>query len=166
MALESKAFNPVSTVNQEQPLQGQTVGSIAGLENSRVLRSNRWPESNENVKVRKGVIDGFVRTSERWRLKQPQQIVLLGYPGNELAGLPILQGRVRPSQDVMDRIGYVLGISIGLGALFNNSIPNEVDWLNQPQHSLGGAAPMEIMMSGKMLDMIRIFALVSRERAL
>jgi hypothetical protein len=163
MALESPAFNPAA-LNQEQPSQGQTFGASAGLDTNRVLRPSRWPEANENVRARKGAIDGFVRTCERWRLNQPQQIVLLGYSGNELAGVPVLTGRVRPSQDVIDRIGYVLGISIGLSALFNNSIPNEVDWLNQPQ--LGGTTPMQIMMSGKMLDMIRIVALVSRERAL
>src|SRR6267143_1498920 len=113
MALDSRAFHP-SAFNQEQPSQGQAIGTDAGLDPTRVLRPSRWPEANENVKVRKGAIDGFVRTCERWRLSQPEQIILLGYAGNELAGLPVLAGRVRPSQDVIDRVGYALGISIGL----------------------------------------------------
>jgi hypothetical protein len=163
MALNSQAFNP-SSLNQEQPSQGQTLGAV-GLDSNRVLRPNLWKETNENVKARKGAIDGFVKTCERWRLIQSDQIILLGYSGNELAGLPVLMGRVRPSQDVLDRTGYVLSISIGLSALFNNSIPSEVDWLTKAHSSLN-ATPMQTMLSGKMLDMIRVANLVSHERAL
>jgi hypothetical protein len=163
MALNSQSFNPPA-LNQEQPSQGQTLGG-AGLDGSRVLRPNIWGEANENVKVRKGAIDGFVKTCERWRLSQPDQIILLGYSGSELAGLPILMGRARPSQDVLDRTGYVLGISIGLSALFDNSIPNEVDWLTNIHPHLN-ATPMQTMLSGKMTDMIRVANLVLRERAL
>jgi hypothetical protein len=119
-----------------------------------------------NARIRKGAIEGFVRTCERWRLTRPEQIVLLGYRGDELAAQPILTGRVRPSQDVLDRSGYVLSISIGLAALYNDSVDAEIEWLTRPHTTLGQATPLSSMLDGKMLSMIRVHDLVSTERGL
>lgn len=122
--------------------------------------------ANENERARRGPIDGFVKTCERWRLDQSEQLVLLGYAGNDIGGRPVLAGRAKPSQDVIDRIGYVLSISLGLASLFNDNIANEVDWLKQPKDDLGGASPIATMMSGRMVDMMRIVTLTLKERAI
>lgn len=121
---------------------------------------------SSNVRVRRGAIEGFVRTCERWRLSRPQQIVLLGYRGDELAAQPILTGRARPSQDVLDRSGYILSISIGLAALYNESLNAEIEWLTRPHTALCQATPLSVMLDGKMLSMIRIHDLVATERGL
>src|ERR1700688_3240770 len=69
-----------------------------------------------------GTIDAFVKTCQRWHLSPEQQIVLLGYNGSEFFGQQLLEGRlIAPSQDVRERAGYILAISIGLGSLFDNS---------------------------------------------
>lgn len=158
-------FDPPSLA-QERPELGQRLGRVSGLRETNLIVANAWPQANENAKPRRGLIDGFVKTCERWRLSRPEQMILLGYPNNEIAATPVLDGRVRASQDVKDRTGYVLNISIGLAALFGGSIENEVSWLSRPHEALGQSSPMQKMLSGRMIDMIKVHELVLRERAL
>jgi hypothetical protein len=115
---------------------------------------------------RRGVVDGFIKTCERWKLEKPDWVTLLGYNGDELGAEQIFRNRIRASRDVVDRTGYVLGISIGLAALFNNSIEAELNWLNTPNAKLDNATPMAVMLRGKMVSLITIFNLVNYERAL
>ena len=111
-------------------------------------------------------MDGLIKTCERWKLKRPDWVTLLGYNGDELGAEQIFRNRIRASRDVVDRTGYVLGISIGLAALFNNSIEAEIDWLNRPNPKLDNATPMAVMLNGKMVSLITVFNLVNYERAL
>lgn len=127
---------------------------------------DRQPHVQVNTQLRRGAVEGFVRTCERWRLRFPDQVILLGYRGNEFAAQPILLGRVRPSQDVLDRTGYILSISIGLASLYQESIEAEIGWLKRAHSSLAGAAPLDVMLDGKMLSMIRVHTLVMAERGL
>jgi hypothetical protein len=161
----NRAFNP-SSLHQEIPLRGQSIGLPGVLDDRRIVPLFGGTEANENKKTRKGAIDGFVRTCERWKLGKSDQIILLGYTGNDLAAIPVLDGRIRASQDVLDRTGYVLGISLGLAALFDNSTSDELAWLNHTHPDLSQTTPMDCMLQGRMTDMIRVFDLVSRERAL
>jgi hypothetical protein len=114
-----------------------------------------------------GVLDGFVKTCQRWGLAERQQLVLLGYGDNEFLGLQLLKGRwLRVSQDVKDRAGYVLGISIGLGSIFNEVLEAEVSWLKTSHPKLGGEAPLDYMLKGRMVSLMRVSNLVAEERAL
>jgi hypothetical protein len=153
-------------VNQERPEQGQFVGMEGSFGGATILRLPIWPAVTADKKQRVGVIDGFVKTCERWGLNKPQQIALLGYAGNELAAEHVLAGRIRASQDVLDRTGYVLGISIGLRALFNNSIDGEVSWLKAPNTNIDHLSPLEFVLKGRMVNLIAVFNLVAHERAL
>jgi uncharacterized protein (DUF2384 family) len=79
----------------------------------------------------------------------------------------LLSGRyLSLSQDVKDRIGYVVGISVGLGMLFNESIDAELDWLNRPHPKLHNQSPLAHILQGRMAQLIAVSALVDEERAL
>jgi len=117
--------------------------------------------------MRRGLIDAFVKTCQRWRLTVGEQNVLLGYGGNTVLAAEILAGRyLNLPQDVRDRVGYVVGVSIGLGALFNESIRAELDWLNRPHPKLRNQPPLAVMLQGRMSQLIAVSALVDEERAL
>lgn len=148
--------------------QGLGAGADAhpGMQNIAFLRPWAETQTLNRPVTRKGVVEGFTRTCERWGLTRAQQIVLLGYSGNELLAQPILLGRARASRDVEDRTGYVLSISIGLGALFDNSVRAELDWLRRPHKDLANTSPMDFMLRGGMFDIVRVNELVQKERGL
>ena len=147
---------------QRTVFQDQAVGRSLGLGNERFQQS--LPQVVPTI--RKGVVDGFIKTCERWGLSKAEQVILLGYMGDELGAEQIFRSRIRASRDVVDRTGYVLGISIGLAALFNESIAAEKDWLRRPNPKLNNAIPLAVMLDGKMISLITIFNLVNYERAL
>ncbi len=95
----------------------QSVGPASGFGGPQLAQ----PISLAQATVQKsGLIEAFIKTCQRWRLNRQQQIVLLGYAGNDFLGAEFLAGRyVNAPQDVRDRASCLLGISIGLGAIFN-----------------------------------------------
>jgi hypothetical protein len=114
-----------------------------------------------------GVMDGFIKTTQRWGLTDRQKLILLGYGDNEFLGPQLLNGRwLRPPQDVIDRVGYVVGISLGLGAIFNELLEAELRWLNTGNDKLNGKTPLEHMLGGRMNALITVSRLVEEERAL
>ena len=121
----------------------------------------------QQAPVRPPLVDVFIKTCQRWRLSEAQQITLLGYEGCEALGRELLAGRLlQPSQDVRDRTGYVLGISIGLGTLFNEAAEPERLWLNKPHSNLAGKSPLEFMLEGQMKNIMIVAAIVEQERGL
>jgi hypothetical protein len=116
---------------------------------------------------RSGIVDAFIKTCQRWHLSQAQQIILLGYKGSEFFGLQILDGLVlAPSQDVRDRAGYVLAISVGLGSMFDESEHTELKWLNAPRDSFNGSSPLAYMLEGRMENLMNVATMVAHERGL
>jgi Protein of unknown function (DUF2384) len=114
-----------------------------------------------------GTIDAFVKTCQRWHLSPQQQIILLGYDGSGFFGQQILDGRLlAPPQDVRERAGYVLAISIGLGSLFDESERAELEWLNAPRDVLNGRSPLAYMLEGRMANLMYVAMMVARERGL
>jgi hypothetical protein len=116
----------------------------------------------------RGVMDGFVKTCQRWGLAQGDQLILLGHGGDsEFLGLQLLLGRwLSPSQDVKDRAGYILGISIGLGSIFDEAAQAEVTWLKTAHPKLHGTSPLDLMLNGKMASLMTVARLVAEEREL
>jgi hypothetical protein len=97
--------------------------------------------------TKSGVLDAFAKTCQRWHLSPEQQIILLGYKGSEFFGLQLLEGRVlTPPQDVRERAGYILAISIGLSSLFDESEQAELAWLNKPREALNGHSALAYML--------------------
>ncbi|MCY4531528.1 MAG: DUF2384 domain-containing protein [Gammaproteobacteria bacterium] len=115
----------------------------------------------------RGVFDAFVNTCQRWRLGQEEQVVLLGrQPGDSLV-YQLLAGRIRVlSIDAEDRAGYIVVISLALGALFDENIEAENDWLRQPRAGLEGKTPLEHMLEGSMVHLLDVVQLTRRERGL
>jgi hypothetical protein len=122
---------------------------------------------NQGASVKSGTIDAFVKTCQRWHLSPEQQIILLGYSGSGFFGQQLLEGRfLAPSQDVRERAGYVLAISLGLSALFDNSERTELAWLNTPRDVLSGKSPLAFMLEGRMVNLMDVAAMVARERGM
>jgi Antitoxin Xre/MbcA/ParS C-terminal toxin-binding domain len=116
----------------------------------------------------RGIMDGFVKTCQRWGLSRKEQLILLGYSGDSASlGMQLLQGLLlSPPQDVKDRTGYVLGISIGLGAIFGEVAHAEVTWLRNPHPKLHDTSPLDLMLNGKMTSLMIVARLVAEEREL
>jgi hypothetical protein len=113
-----------------------------------------------------GMFDAFVKTCQRWRLEERLHATLLGYKDYEFLGQQLLHGYVPPrTQDVRDRIGYVLAISLGLGALFNEDADAELSWLTT-EHPLLKTSPLDFMLRGRMINLITVADIVRAERGL
>ena len=121
----------------------------------------------KSINEPKGIYDAYVKTCQRWNLGCNQQVVLLGLPENSIIGWRILNGQLTPLQpDQEDRAKYIVGISLGLGALFGESVGAELDWLNQPRKKLDGKSPLSYMLDGHMINLLTIVDMVKRERGL
>jgi hypothetical protein len=113
-----------------------------------------------------GMFDAFVKTCQRWRLEERWHAILLGYKDNEFLGQQLLHGYMPPrTRDVRDRIGYVLTISLGLGALFSEDADAEFSWLTK-EHPVLKTSPLQFMLRGRMINLITVADIVRAERAL
>jgi hypothetical protein len=117
--------------------------------------------------LRRGVMEAFVNTCQRWNLPEHSQAVLLGYGTNPTLAVQFLSGsNLNVPQDARDRIGYIVGISVGLGALFNEVLQAEVGWLNKPHPALQNQSPLAFMLQGPMVNVMKVSALVAQEQGL
>jgi hypothetical protein len=165
-ALARPQAGPVQRSFQQENLRyglvtesGEGLGPPAPLEQA--------PDFVQQLAPPRGVMDGFIKTCQRWGLTESEQLILLGYRDNEFLGVQLLNGRwLRPSQDVKDRVGYVVGISIGLGAIFDEAVAAEVTWLKTVHPKLGGSAPLGYMLGGRMSAIMTVADLVAEEREL
>jgi hypothetical protein len=113
----------------------------------------------------RGVIGAFVKICQRWHLSRADQIVLLGFKGSEFFGEQLLEGNLlSPPQDAVERAGYVMAISIGLGSLFDDAEGAELAWLNTNRDDLNGRSPLAYMLEGRMSHVMEVALLVNRER--
>lgn len=125
------------------------------------------PPPQQSAALRSGIVDAFVKTCQRWHLAPAQQIILLGYKGSEFFGVQILDGFVlSPPQDVRDRVGYILAISVGLGFMFDDLERAELAWLNAPRKAFDGNTPLVHMLEGRMENLMNVAAMVAHERGL
>jgi hypothetical protein len=60
----------------------------------------------------------------------------------------------------------VLGISLGLGALFDDSEEGELLWLKEPRSALGGQSAIDFMLEGRMTNLMVVAHMVATERGL
>jgi Protein of unknown function (DUF2384) len=159
---------------QGSPQEEDSLGRSAGFRAQR-LRAPYPPQRHYRPAAMQqptelsphGAVDALVKTCQRWHLSTSDQITLLGYGGSESLGLQFLEGRLSaPPQDARDRGGYVLGISLGLGALFNDSEEAELLWLREPRPALGGRSAIEFMLEGRMSNLMVVAQMVAAERGL
>ena len=114
-----------------------------------------------------GVVDAFVKICQRWHLSHDEEIILLGYRPGDFIGEHILAGRVLPSsQDVLDRAGFVVSISLGLGAIFGEVVDAEISWISHRREKLNNKSPLEYMLEGHMENLFSVAEMVKHERGL
>lgn len=124
------------------------------------------PGRNLPRAVQRGVLSAFSNTCHRWQFSEAEQYVLLGFGNNPFLGEEILYGRVVPPQDSRDRAALVVSISIGLGALFNEDIAAERNWIATPRPTLGNRTPRAYMLDGRMLNIMKVLSEVEKDRGL
>ena len=114
-----------------------------------------------------GILSAFVFVCERWSLARDDRFKLLGFPPGDLVAQGLLGGGLPPSsQDVRERVGYVVGISIALGGLFDRNQEAELAWLNQHRAALDGKTPLQCMLQRRMVNLVQVSELLRQERGL
>lgn len=103
-----------------------------------------------------GLMEVFVKTCQRWRLRDEEQMILLGYPDERSYFSQLKFGSAPISQDVRDRVGYMLHISVGLGAVYGELEEAELAWLNEPRLRFDGESAIRFMLRGKMRQLIAV----------
>ena len=114
-----------------------------------------------------GLAEGYKNVCERWSLDDLGMAKLLHL--EEEFGLCdlILSGQARPmTGDLKDRMALVIGISIGLGELFDDDKDGEFQWLNSTRSDLSGVSPLEHMLKGDLLNIRDVIDLVDNARGL
>lgn len=105
----------------------------------------------------------FFRIADAWRLKEPEQMRLLGLD-NRSTFQSWKRGDVAAiSKDALERISYVLGIYKGLHIL----LPRTADeWVRKPNTAapFGGRSALERMASGNVADLFVVRQYVDAQR--
>lgn len=114
-----------------------------------------------------GLAEGFNNICKRWSLDAFDMAKLLHL--EEEIGLSrlILSGQVPPiTGDLKDRMALVIGISIGLGELFDDDKDAELQWLNATRSNLGGHSPLKHMLKGNLLNLRDVVDILDDARGL
>ncbi len=114
-----------------------------------------------------GLAEGFKNVCERWSIDPLSMAKLLHL--EEEIGLSrlILSGQVPPvTGDLKDRMALVIGISIGLGELFDDDKNAELQWLNSAHSELSSLSPLEHMLKGDLLNLRDVVELLDNARGL
>ena len=112
-----------------------------------------------------GLAEGFKKVCERWSLDALGMAKLMHLEEElGLSGL-ILSGQIPPlTGDLKDRMAFVIGISIGLGELFNDDKDAEFRWLSSARSELGSLSPLAHMLNGDMLNIRDVIDLMDNAR--
>jgi hypothetical protein len=114
-----------------------------------------------------GIVDAFVKVCQYWKLQRDKWPILLGFGQEPWRADLILNGSIRQLwPDIADRMAYVVGISLGLGELFDDDREAEVSWLTTPRPELENRSPMDFMLEGRMKNLIALSDLVLNFRGL
>lgn len=118
----------------------------------------RGTTGNANVRLSAAGIKSFFRIADAWRLSVSEQRAALGNVSRQtLYNWKEHPESARLSDDLLDRISYILGIYKALHILFTR--PEQADsWIRRPNEAIpfGGRPAADILFSGRMEDLIRI----------
>ena len=144
---------------KQRLVEPSAVIDIGGIDSTPLLvRSGQKPT---------GLVEGYKNICERWSLDLLGMTKLLHL--EEEIGLChlVLSGQVPPmTGDLKDRMALVIGISVGLGELFDDDKDGELQWLNSTRADLGGASPLEHMLKGDFLNIWDVVDRVDNARGL
>ena len=88
-----------------------------------------------------GLTEAFANTCERWSLGPADRAKLLGMDGK--------------GDSVKVRAAYVIGVGLGLDALFQDA-EAERHWLDTERSELGGTSPLDSMLSGRFDEVVEL----------
>ncbi len=104
----------------------------------------------------------FLALADLWRLNTDQQITLLGSPARSTYFKWKKDGGAM-SPDTEERISHLVAIYKALQILFPE--PQRSDaWLERPHRFFGGRTAREVMLGGKLQDIIRVREYLDAQR--
>jgi uncharacterized protein (DUF2384 family) len=106
--------------------------------------------------------DAFLALADIWSLNTDQQITLLGNPARSTYFKWKKQGGSM-SSDTEERISHLIAIYKALQILFPE--PHRADaWLERPHRFFGGRSARDVMLCGKLHDIIRVREYLDAQR--
>ena len=98
----------------------------------------------------------FVRLMKLWGVRDPDAARLLGHTSPRTyqrwkAG----EYRRSLSVDALERVSNILGIHKALGILFESKAQRD-GWVSRPNGAFGGASALEVMLGGRLVDLMRV----------
>lgn len=109
-----------------------------------------------------GPLPAFFALADVWRLSTDQQIVLLGSPARSTYFKWKKEGGAL-SVDQEDRVSHLLSIFKALQVLFPDAARADA-WLARPHRFFGGRSALDVMLGGKLEDIVRVRDFVDAQR--
>lgn len=104
----------------------------------------------------------FFEMADRWNLTTDQQITLLGSPGRSTFFKWKKDGGNLPP-DTTERLSHILSIWKSLRILFTQDERGEA-WMLRPNEYWDGRTAMDVMLEGKMSDILSVRQYVDAQR--
>ena len=99
---------------------------------------------------RQRLVKMILRLFDHWQLDTRDQAALLGLSVESRPTLSQYRegAQIADNQDLLDRVGHLLGIHKSLRLIFLNNIDLAYRWVTQPNASLDGDRPIDVMKMG------------------
>ncbi len=123
-------------------------------------------ENAFNEATRRHLASLVAKLFDRWGLDSAASLALLGMSPNSRSLLPKYRNGERAlpaAPDVLDRVGYLLGIHKGLRLLYPRNEAVRYGWVNMPNRMLDGRTPLSVMRES-LVGLARIARFVDFER--
>lgn len=109
-----------------------------------------------------GPLAAFFALADVWKLSTDQQIALLGSPARSTYFKWKKEGGAL-SVDQEDRVSHLLSIFKALQVLFPDPVRADA-WMARPHRFFGGRSALEVMLGGKLEDIVRVRDFVDAQR--
>ncbi|MGC1863983.1 MAG: antitoxin Xre/MbcA/ParS toxin-binding domain-containing protein [Methylocystis sp.] len=107
-------------------------------------------------------LEAFFSMAERWHLSTDEQIILLGSPGRSTFFKWKKEGGSIPP-DTTERLSHMLGIWKSLRILFTIDERGD-EWMRKPNEYFDGLSALEVMLSGKFIDLYKVRSYLDAQR--
>lgn len=107
-------------------------------------------------------LEAFFEMADRWGLSTDQQITLLGSPGRSTFFKWKKEGGNLPN-DTVERLSHMLSIWKALRILFTRDDRGEA-WMARPNDYWDGRSALDVMLGGKMSDILAVRQYVDAQR--
>ncbi|MDZ4307112.1 MbcA/ParS/Xre antitoxin family protein [Allopontixanthobacter sp.] len=107
-------------------------------------------------------LEAFFEITERWDLTTDQQIILLGSPGRSTFFKWKKEGGNLP-HDTIERLSHLLSIWKALRILFTRDDRGEA-WISRPNDYWDGRSALDVMLGGKMSDILDVRQYIDAQR--